>query len=78
MEPSRSTSPFPARVSWQSIDENNDPSVVNIWTGTFPADTGVKAFRNTTVLLPPPYIAPIISGVHPTSDTLRWFAAKGL
>ena len=75
------TNPLPefrAIVSCQSIDANNNASIVNVITATFPADTAGNSYLNTTVSLPQPCIAPIIFVVHPTSDPPRWFAVTGL
>ena len=75
------TNPLPdfrAIVSCQSIDENNNATVVNVITSPFPADAAGNSDLKTTVSLPQPCIAPIIFVVHPTSDPPRWFAATGL
>lgn len=74
------TNPLPefrAIVSCQSIDANNNPTVVNVITAPFPANTAGDAHVNTTVSLPHPCIGPIIFVVHPDSDPPRWFAATG-
>ena len=74
------TNPLPefrAIVSCQSIDANNNPTVANVITTPFPADTAGNAKLKTTVSLPQPCIAPVIFVTHPTSDPSRWFAATG-
>lgn len=65
---------FRAAVSCRSISSNGMPEVVNLWTGTFPADSMGNATINAKVSLPDPCIAPI---VFVTSPTGLWFAATG-
>jgi hypothetical protein len=75
------TNPLPefrVIVSCQSIDATNNPTVVNVITEPFPADTAGNSDVRTTVSLPQPCIGPIIFVVHPDSDPPRWFAATGL
>ena len=75
------TNPLPnfrVIVSCQSIDASNNPTIVNVITDPFPADTAGNSDVNTTVSLPQPCIAPIIFVVHPDSVPSRWFAATGL
>jgi hypothetical protein len=75
------TNPLPdfrAIVSCQSIDATNNPTVVNVITDSYPADTAGNSDLKTIVSLPQPCVAPIIFVVHPTSDPPRWFATTGL
>ena len=72
------TNPLPnfrVIVSCQSIDANNNPSIVNVITAPFPADTAGNAYVNTTVSLPQPCIAPIIFVVRGSSSLGRRYFA---
>ena len=63
-----------AAVSCKSINSNDMPDVVNLWTQDFPADSMGDVTINAQVGLPHPCIAPI---VFVTSPTNAWFAASG-
>lgn len=65
---------FKAIVSCLSKDSGGNPTVVNVSTGLFPADTSGDSEIEATVSLPSPCIAPII---FVTSPTGTWFAATG-
>lgn len=65
---------FRALVSCLSIDENGNPTVVNLPTGLFPADAAGNCVIEDFVDLPDPCIAPI---VFVTSPGGSWFASTG-
>lgn len=73
----RGTNPitlFKAIVSCQSVDGMGNPVIVNVSTGTFPADADGNARIDDTVVLPDPCLAPI---VFVTTATNRWLATTG-
>jgi hypothetical protein len=65
---------FKAIVSCQSTDASGNPTIINVSTGLFPADTKGNSQIEATVSLPKPCIAPIIFVTSPTGS---WFAATG-
>jgi len=65
---------FKAIVSCLSRDTAGNPTIVNVSTGLFPADTAGNSQIQETLSLPKPCIAPIIFVTNPAGS---WFAATG-